>query len=415
MNVRRSRLLRCAIAAAALPAFGPARGADLAPVAGEIGFRLGWRDVELCAEPPARLRRVPTRRSDYAQYLAIPLGSGTNNVIGGCLDESRGAGTGYDLLYLDANNNGDLTDDPVLHPQLEQRSRLTLLRVPPVNVQIEYADGSRRALPVRIEVRAWRRGGAKTLVWSVAAHVLQHLEGRVPAGARTNLLVGLYDCSRTPVEANGCFDDYGVDRLRLDLDGDGTLDPRTEEFPLSRVIRLDGALWSLEMDAAGRRLALSPCALPTGRVAFAPSFMASSAACSGAVELASAQGFAFVQALPQGEAVALPAADYRVRDGRIRTADATGQLWEAEFQVEGIFPVARDAETRIQFGAPFTVETAVEGEPRIGAETCVAMRLIGAGGEVYDNVARIKTRMEPALSILDAEDVVVLHEKLEWG
>jgi len=105
MNVRRSRLLRCAIAAAALPAFGPARGADLAPVAGEIGFRLGWRDVELCAEPPARLRRVPTRRSDYAQYLAIPLGSGTNNVIGGCLDESRGAGTGYDLLYLDANGD----------------------------------------------------------------------------------------------------------------------------------------------------------------------------------------------------------------------------------------------------------------------------------------------------------------------
>jgi hypothetical protein len=45
------------------------------------------------------------------------------------LDESKGTGTGYDRLVLDANGNGDLTDDPIL----KKLPRSTPAGIPPQN------------------------------------------------------------------------------------------------------------------------------------------------------------------------------------------------------------------------------------------------------------------------------------------
>ena len=46
------------------------------------------------------------------------------------LDESKGTGTGYDTMYLDANRNADLTDDPVLVGRAEGGDNATALHLP---------------------------------------------------------------------------------------------------------------------------------------------------------------------------------------------------------------------------------------------------------------------------------------------
>jgi hypothetical protein len=80
----------------------------------------------LSSSRPARLRREPKVVSQH------PLYSGSRAVLGGAsvlvrLDESKGDGRGYDQLIVDMNQNGDLTDDPVvqLTEPTTTRSRAT--------------------------------------------------------------------------------------------------------------------------------------------------------------------------------------------------------------------------------------------------------------------------------------------------
>lgn len=245
--------------------------------------------------------------------------------------------------------------------------------------------------------------------WSAVCHLDQHLEGRVDLGERKGVLIGLYDAARAPEESNGCFNDYGADRLRIDLNGDGRLDPADEDFPLSRVISVDGRLWNLETDNAGTRVAIAPCSAPTGAIVFSGVFS------GGAVELVAKNGCAFRHDLSRGARLVVPEGAYMAVDARVTLSDATGQVWDAAFAVPTPMKATRGSETLFAFGAPFTLDPVIEGEPRLGVGVCITANLTGIGGEVYDNISRIKTRMEPRVSITDSEDVLVLEEKMEYG
>lgn len=63
------------------------------------------------AKPPGIVKEPPavSRHPLYGQ-----LSAGANGVIWFRLDESKGDGQGYDRLIVDINQNGDLTDDPVV-------------------------------------------------------------------------------------------------------------------------------------------------------------------------------------------------------------------------------------------------------------------------------------------------------------
>jgi hypothetical protein len=240
-------------------------------------------------------------------------------------------------------------------------------------------------------------------------HLDQHLEGRADLGGRKNVLIGLYDAARAPTESNGCFDDYGADRLRIDLNGDGRLDPADEEFPLSRVISVDGRLWSLETDNAGMRLALAPCSAPVGAIVFNGVFS------GGVVELVATNGCAFRHDLSRGPRLVVPEGEYMAVDARVTLADGTGQVWDATFSVPAPMKANGGDDTVFAFGAPFKLDPVIEGEPRLGGGICLTAVLTGVGGEVYDNISRVKTRMEPRVSITDSESVLILEEKMEYG
>ena len=63
--------------------------------------------------PRELLSKEPEYKSARPLYSAVELGDAKDRFITLVVDESKGSGSGYDTLYVDANNNGDLTDDPV--------------------------------------------------------------------------------------------------------------------------------------------------------------------------------------------------------------------------------------------------------------------------------------------------------------
>jgi hypothetical protein len=70
--------------------------------------------ASLRATAPAELKREPRAVSLHPIYGQLG-GTGANGVLFR-LDESKGDGRGYDRLIVDLNQNGDLTDDPVVAP-----------------------------------------------------------------------------------------------------------------------------------------------------------------------------------------------------------------------------------------------------------------------------------------------------------
>lgn len=76
-----------------------------------FGYIGSWT-VSLAPEPGEQLAAEPTYLSDRPLYGKLKLGDGEDNAHVLVWDESEGTGSGYDTFYIDANNNGDLTDDP---------------------------------------------------------------------------------------------------------------------------------------------------------------------------------------------------------------------------------------------------------------------------------------------------------------
>lgn len=93
-------------------------------------IHMGGYGAWLRSPKPPAIENEPETFSELPLYgflnltgqrrAAIPEGEGQ---LAFRLDESSGAGTGYDRLIIDTNNNGDLTDDPVIESSNEFTSR----------------------------------------------------------------------------------------------------------------------------------------------------------------------------------------------------------------------------------------------------------------------------------------------------
>jgi len=78
-----------------------------------VSFPGGWGSIgQIESAKPTELKREPPAVSTNALYGRLDGEEGAPFAFR--LDESHGAGKGYDRLIMDLNNNGDLTDDPVI-------------------------------------------------------------------------------------------------------------------------------------------------------------------------------------------------------------------------------------------------------------------------------------------------------------
>jgi hypothetical protein len=396
---------------------------ELQLVDGASPFRLGWRQEQFTASPPKKLTAEPAYKSDRVQYLALLLGNGKDQVITCALDESQGPGKGYDTLYLDANNNGDLTDDPAIKLRIECAGPATLLDVEPL-ILVRYADGTQRKLRVKLEIRGQQDRGARYASLSAGYQVDQHLEGKVDIGDRKNVLIGIYNIFRDQHEASGCFDDYCVDRLRIDLDGDDKLDAKTEDFPLSKVISVDGKLWQVDLKNAGFNLDIKPCSLPTGKIGVNFNLAKNARVVGGAVEILNDDGYGFKYELPFKDGFVVPEGAYRISNAHIVLADGAGKKWGALFSLPNSLIVKHADSTVVTLGGPLKMGLTCHEGPgpngvvfklTPGGRACMEPLLTGAAGEVYENIALLGTRMAPSVKVIDADNTVLVENKMDYG
>lgn len=372
---------------------------ELKLVPGETPYRLGLSEASLTAVPARKLGAEPKYRHGNVKYFTLRLGKDRNAFIVGAVDT--------DTLYLDCNNNCNLTDDDPIGLVSTPGAGATAGLMQEVDVSVEYAEGSRHVLSVILDIQGY---GQDT--WAIMYHVAQHLEGTIEIGDRKDVLVGIYDGSYGEVAANGCFTDYGADRLRLDFNGDGKFDPVSEDSLLSKVISINGTLWELKLNAVGTDVEIRPCTLPHGKVRF--SFNTSDQTdTSGRIELVSEEGYAFICPASDDELV-VPLATYRLASGQITVPDSKSRNWTAVFSRTDSVAVGKDGVT-IKGGAPLRIEPDVTNVLAPGDHVCLGVRLTGAGGEMYENIAPVGSRMTPRVSIKDTEGIVVAAGEMEYG
>ncbi len=392
-------------------------GAEMHLADGGAPFRLGWREEPLSFSPAKALKSEPAYKSDHVLYMTLRLGSGDAGIIAGVLDESQGSGKGYDTLYLDANNNGDLTDDPVIKPQIARAGSAISLTTDALDVIVKYAGGTQRKLRVKLEIRGGSRQKSlsENVAWLVGYQVDQHLEGTVNIGGRKDVLIGIYDSSSGQKESNGCFDDYCVDRIRIDLNGDGQLDAKTEDFPLSRAICVDGRLWQIEFDSAMSVLNVKPCTLPTGKIKFEFNMAKTSGIDRGTIELVSDGGYGFRIALPEKENFTAPECSYRISNASVVFDGSDGRKWSASLALSKSLILKHDDNFALVMGGSLRLGLTCKGNLMPGGEVCIMPLLTGAAGEVYENIALAGTRMAPSVKIVDAENIVIAESKMDYG
>ena len=409
-------LFLCALLLGGAPALAAGKPAALEPVEDTRADLAASHAPEPTESPATILVKEPAYRSERPLYLALELGDAKDRFISGVLDESAGTGSGYDTLYLDANHNGDLTDDAPVKLEIKKERNRTEWTTGVVPVKVKYCDGATRALGLKLRIETSRYAGLSedSVSWSIGYSIAHRLQGKVDIGGK-EVLVALLDGEGEHHQVNGCFDDYGVDRLLIDVDGKGTLDPKKGEFPLSKGISFGGKLWSVETNAAATRLLITPCDLPAGKVKFAAKFPDGAKVSKARANLTNHAGYAFACDLSGETPHLLPAGEYRVPSGTLTVQDAEGTEWTGTFSLPKPICIEPDKESAVAFGVPVSVEPLVTGRLKLGGAISVAHRFIGAGGERYSDIAAAGKREAPSVKLLDAEGIEVAQGKMEYG
>jgi hypothetical protein len=423
-----SSLLLCAAACATAPRPAPQPAAKIeAPPqfvmvdGSERAYYSTWTQEGRSA-PRACLTKEPEYKSTPL-YFNLELGNAKDRFITLALDESGGPGKGYDTLYVDANNHGDLTDCPPIKLEVQRQAAwFSSLEVKdPIALTVRYHDGMSRRIATRINITT-NRFNAQTS-YSLTAQPTQHVEGKVMFGGNP-VLVGIYDSSPAGGMADWCFDDYGTDRLRIDLKGDGKLTP-DEEMPLSKVISYDGKLWRLEINSAATQVTVEPCDLPSGPLTVVAAFAKDAKLVAGKVEIANHAGTALSAQCAAGSPALAPAGKYQVVSASLTLADAAGKRWEADFSYPHAVQVAAETGASLTFGMPLKLEptvAAIMTNPtdavnlyKLGGQVQVSYSLLGPGGERYSSIGPEGERKGQQVRILDSEGIEVASGTMEYG
>jgi len=160
------------------------------------------------------------------KFGTLVIGNGSDSLITIALDESPGKGESF--LFIDRNNNEDLTDDEDYDWDDDKSTYWTKETL----VDVNYKDGPERAVPYPITFYRYK----DRLHDSIVAFRSGYRKGFVTLGDST-YKIGLFDD-----DLNGLFDEPEKGAFVIDIDRDGTLDgdiDSPEYFDLSASFSLN--------------------------------------------------------------------------------------------------------------------------------------------------------------------------------
>ena len=175
--------------------------------------------IELGDQPAEKLLKVPEFISEAPRYGKLKLGNGMDSIITVILDESKQTS----LLYIDKNNNEDLTDDD--EPAWDEDK--PLYRMKTVLIEVSYKEkNANKTVPYPVVFYRYKNRFENAVI----AYRDGFRKGTI-ALEDTTYKVALLDD-----DLNGLFDELGKGTIIIDRNSDDVLDGSDDSdecFPLN--------------------------------------------------------------------------------------------------------------------------------------------------------------------------------------
>jgi len=363
-------------------------------------------------------------------YVVATFGNEADNRYTIVLDESKGTGRGYDVLYIDRNNNEDLTDDPAIAGRVIQRNRdATRGNFGAIEVMVNYDD---RTMSYYFSVEYYRYGDVGI---RQGARMVRNMHLSLQAsgyyvgvasfdGAERRIAVVDFNCNglfneyfkpqadRTGPEGRFYADD---DKVVIDVDDDGRFESN-ELYPYARYIQVDGKWHYLDIAEYGSRVEIQTPQMKLGTIKV-PSQLG-----SGSLQLISENG---VMKLPgTGQDFQVPAGAYQLYAHTAQVNHSSGK-WR--YDTAGTASgekslVTKDSVSSLRFGPPILANVSYygqgrrQGKPKAGDTIQLSVTLSGQGGEVYANIQRNGTNPPaPTFKVVDESEKIVAKGDFEYG
>jgi len=376
-----------------------------------------------------RLSAEPRYRSKVPLYAAVRFGKEGDTRYTIVLDESRGTGRGYDILYVDRNNNEDLTDDPRIMGRVTQRGQ-TMGNFGPVEVMIDYGD---RTAPYYFSMEYYKfgeqriqRSMGEVQNFQLTLRTAGYYTGTVSFGASEHQIAivdfngnGIFN-ERSRPRSNGPDGRlYATgDHVLVDANDDGLFEAGytdgDEAYPYAKYLQVDGRWYSLDTSVHGSMVEIQEPALKLGTIDVADQ------SSSGSLLLASSSGVLRVQT---GQKVQVPADTYQVYNHSTSVSHSTGNWrYDAQGTTAGKkFQAVEGNSVAVEFGAPLVINIKRNqygrgGRAKAGGTVNLSLTISGQGGELYTNIRKNNGQPPaPTFEAIDENGEVVGQGTFEYG
>lgn len=348
----------------------------------------------------------PEYKSENPIYYAATFGDAEDDVFAFAIDESGGTGKGYNVVYVDGNNDNRL--DPAKERfdfSLSSRGNDV-----PIRIRLLVTAGGVTA-PYHVNFSAFPYSDDKYLLEKIHVNLRNssYYEGEaVLLGRRRKIAIA-------DLDSNGLFNDVELavfegDRFFVDLNGKDAPERHSElvdSFPYGRYTRIEGVWYSIAASLDGSRVEIARVQPPLGKIEV-PSRITEARLSSPTQPL----DMKFVDG--SDDAVV---GKYRVRSVRLLAEGEAFDGWALGGSFLGREPeltVAESKSTRLKAGLPLKVEPQilVDEERTLG----IRLQITGAGGESYNWSPRPGGSSSRAgFEILDSSGQEIASGKFEYG
>ncbi len=203
------------------------RDFDYVPEGFPMGMSVGQTEAPAFADVPYEpLTAEPVYRSPHVRYGCLLLGNSEDNRISLVLD---GPEQKTFVAYIDRNNNEDLTDDG---PPIRNEGTGQFAAVFDVEVPVVLASGRSIQRPYRLWLWASVNGAS--------FYTRCHFKAVVQLGGLMTTAIAFEQFHHDAL--------YKESGIWVDLNGDGRLDEKTENFASGSTVMIDGQAYRINLD-----------------------------------------------------------------------------------------------------------------------------------------------------------------------
>lgn len=307
---------------------------------------------------PASIDGVPKFTSGHPKYGWLELDANYETVaeILFALDESKGTGEGYDVLYVDGNRNGNLEDDRRVVGSTT-KGRIAFYNVGSLSHSAAYPGSTN---PNRLVMDVFFSIGKKGLDEGMVYYrgtwtgYMRSNKGNIPF----MLLDGNGNgCYNNPVSILSEFDAEGGDQILFDWNRSGRF-PDPDEYyeagslDLHSVMNIGGRLYMLKPSPLGDKLDVQPYRGTTGRIGLHMSPINGVSIKAVEPELHIYAGSQVYQLPADGTPITVPTGSYNVSQIAIDVKSVSGRRWRFLYYNGESVTVSRNATARWPIGGP---------------------------------------------------------------